>query len=399
VTTVSNRLERRARISDLLRSADVEDLLSLGRADVLSLHLDTDPTKPENQRPEPAYRIWARKSVLELAAGLGSSERKRLDELAERVDARLREDRPGGRGLVLYAADGLWREYVLPVGVENRVRYGFADLWPLLWVREAYTPYGVLLVHRDHARLWVTHLGEAELVEDEEFHLDPSQWRFASGKPPSFAKGMGMPASRGAQRDTFASRVEDHVRRFWSRVASAAGKAVEELGVGRLIVGGPPEAASAVCDLLPEPARRKLVGTVSVPPQEEWPAVRERVLEVAREDQRRRHHEVRDRLRNGEGPGGAVLGPEATLDALLRRQVLVLAADRDVEGRAWLCTGCEFATLRPDERCLTCGAGLVEASWTQVLPALAWRNDAQVVLLEPGLLREHGGVGALLRYR
>ncbi len=395
----SDRLNRRARILDLLRSADAEDLLDLGRGDVLSVHLDTDPTKPENQRPEPAYRIWARKGLLELAGALGASQRKRVDELVERVDARLREDRPRGRGLVLYVADGLWREYVLPVGVENRVRYGLPDLWPLLWVREAYTPYGVLLVHRDHARLWVTHLGEAELVEDEEFHLDPSQWRFTSGKPPSFAKGMGMPASRGAQRDTFDSRVEHHVRGFLSRVASAAGKAVEELGVGRLIVGGPPEAASAVCEMLAEPARRKLVGTVSVPPLEEWPEIRERVLEVAREDQRRRHRELRETLRNGQGSGGAVLGPEATLDALLRHQVLVLAADRDVEGRAWVCPRCEFATLRSDEPCPTCGAELVETSWTQLLPALARRSHAQVVLLEPGLLREHGGVGAVLRYR
>ncbi len=394
-----SRLERLARISDLLRSTDVEELLSLDRTDVLSVHLDTDPTKPENQRPEPAYRIWARKAVLELAERAGASARKWLMGLADRVDARLRDDRPRGRGLVLYAADNLWREYVLPVEVQNRVRYGIVDLWPLLWVQQTYTPYAVLLVHRDHARLWITHLGEAELVDDEEFQLDSTQWRFTSGKPPSFAKGMGMPASRGAQRDTFDARVEEHLRRFWSRVASAVGKSLEELKVQRLIVGGPPEAATTVCDLLPEPARRKLVGTVSVPPLEEWREIRERVLEVAREDRRRRQHELREALQNGEGPGGAVLGPEATLEALLRRQVLVVAADRDMEGRVWMCRGCEFATLRPEERCPTGGEALVETSWTQLLPALAWRNHAEIVLLEPGMLREHGGIGAVLRYR
>ncbi len=388
----------RARILELLRAADVEALLGLDRQDVLSLHLDTDPTRPENQRSEPAYRIWARRALHSLAEGLPREERRRLSELADRVEAKLRDHRPRGRGLSVYAADGVWEEFTLPVPVENRARYGLVDVWPLLWVREAYVPYAVLLVRRDHARLLVTHLGEAAVVEDEEFHLDTQHWRFTAGKPPSFAKGMGMSSSRGAQRDVYDARVEDHVRRFWSGLAAATARALEDLAVPRLILGGPPEGIAAVQDLLPEPVRRRVAGTVSLPPLEDWPQIRQRVLEVARADQQRRTSQVVEALLGNAGPGGAVLDLESTLQALARRQVLTVAADRDLQARVWTCPRCRFATSQPTERCPSCTQPAREADVTQVLPLLARANHADLVLLREGTLRPHGGVGALLRF-
>lgn len=388
----------RARIVDLLQAADVDRLLDLDCGRVLSLHLNTDPTQPENQRTEPAYRIWARQALQALAEARPKDERRRLIELAQQVEERLRTERPRGRGLSVYAADGVWEEFAWPVPVDNRARYGLVDVWPVLWLREAYVPYAVLLVHRDHARLLLTHLGEAAVLEDEEFHLDTQDWRFTAGKPPSFAKGMGMSSSRGAQRDVYEARVEDHVRRFWSGVAGAAARALDELGVQRLILGGPQEATAAVAELLPEPARRSVVGTVSVPPLEDWPHVRGRVLEVAREDHRRRQAQLVEALLGNQGPAGSVLDLESTLQALARRQVLTVAADRDLQARVWACTTCEFATTRPADRCPTCGQATEEADATQVLPRLTRSNRAELVLLADGTLRPHGGVGALLRF-
>jgi hypothetical protein len=390
--------QTKARILDLLRTAEVESLLSLERQDVLSLHLDTDPTKPENQRTEPAYRIWARRALHDLGDGLPKEERRRVAELAERVEARLREERPRGRGLCVYAADGVWRELVLPVPLENRARYGLVDVWPLLWVREAHVPYAVVLVHRDHARLLVTHLGEAAVVEDEEFELDTSQWRFTAGKPPSFAKGMGMSSSRGAQRDVFEARVEDHVRRFWSGLASATARALEELGIRRVILAGPQEATSSLQELLPEPARRHVVATVTAPPVEDWHRIRDRVLEAAQEDRARRERQLVEALLGNAAPGGSLLDLESTLQALARRQVLTVAADRDLQARVWVCAQCRFATTRTGQRCPTCGGPAREADATQVLPLLARSNHAELVLLREGTLRAHGGVGALLRF-
>lgn len=388
----------KSRISQLLQAADVEGLLSLERKDVLSLHLDTDPTRPENQRAEPAYRIWARRALQGLMDGLPREDRRRVVELAERIEGKLRQERPRGRGLSVYAADGIWKEVALPVPLENRASYGFVDVWPVLWVRETYVPYALLLVHRDHARLLVTHLGEAAVVEDEEFHLDTTQWRFTAGKPPSFAKGMGMSSSRGAQRDVYDARVEDHVRRFWSQLASATARALDELGVRRLILGGPEEGIAAVRDLLPEPVRRFVAGTVAAPPTEEWHRLRGRVLAVAQEDRRRRQEEVVRALVGNEGPGGSLLDLESCLQALSRRQVLTVAADRDLQAGVWVCGTCEFVTSRSLERCPTCGGRLVGADLTQVLPALAHRNRAELVLLPDGTLKPYGGVGVLLRF-
>ncbi|MDR7594824.1 MAG: hypothetical protein QN180_06290, partial [Armatimonadota bacterium] len=82
----------RARISELLQAADPDGLLALDRQQVLSLHLDTDPTRPENQRSEPAYRIWARQALQSLAEGLPKEGRRRVLEFADRVEARLRSE-------------------------------------------------------------------------------------------------------------------------------------------------------------------------------------------------------------------------------------------------------------------------------------------------------------------
>jgi predicted Zn-ribbon and HTH transcriptional regulator len=398
VEDVAHQEAHRARISDLLQAADVDRLVDLDRSRVLSLHLDTDPTRPENQRPEPAYRIWARQALQTLAEARPKEDRRRILELAERVEERLRGERPRGRGLSVYAADGLWEEFAWPVPVQNRARYGPADVWPVLWLREAYVPYAVLLVHRDHARLLVTHLGEATVVEDEEFHLDTQHWRFTAGKPPSFAKGMGMSSSRGAQRDVYEARVEDHVRRFWSGVAGAAARALEELGVRRLVLGGPQEATAAVAELLPEPARRWVVGAVSVPPLEEWPHLRERVLEVAREDHRRRQAQLVEALLGNAGPAGSVLDLESTLQALARHQVLTVAADRDLRAQVRACTACGFATTTAADRCPSCGGPTEELDATLVLPRMARASRADLVLLADRTLRPHGGVGALLRF-
>ena len=150
--------------------------------------------------------------------------------------------------------------------------------------------------------------------------------------------------------------------------------------------------------LLPEPARRSVVGTVSVPPLEDWPHIRDRVLEVAREDQRRRQAQLREALLGNSGPGGSVLDLESTLQALARHQVLTVAADRDLQVGVWACIACPFATSRPADRCPTCGQPARELDVTQVLPLLARSNRAPLVLLSDGTLRRHGGVGALLRF-
>ncbi len=382
---------------------DPEDLMALvtsPRRDVLSVCLDVDPTKPENQRPEPAWRIWARHALHEVVDQLPKEERRSAREVADRVLHYLRDSRPQGRGIALFAAPDLWQEYRLPVPLPNLVRYGRPDIWPLLWAADEYQPYAILVVHRDHAQLLLAYLGTASLVEEETLELDTTSWRFASGRPPTFTSRVGTGATRGAQRDTFEARVDDHLRRFWAGVAEAAARFVEERRIGRLLIGGPEEAAFGVRDQLPEPAARKVVAVVPLPsPLEDWPQIRDRILTVVRQVEREREAQRVQELLDRSAEGRGVLGLEPTLDALLRQQVQLVVVDRELETEVVECPGCGYVGARPLPTCPVCGAAVVRTWLTQVLPFLAHRNRAELEVTNPQpTLRSHGGIGALLRY-
>ncbi|MDR7416828.1 MAG: VLRF1 family aeRF1-type release factor [Armatimonadota bacterium] len=379
---------------------DLEALMSLSRRDVFSVCLDVDPTKPENQRPEPAWRIWARHALHEVVERLPKEERRPAREVADRIVQHLRDSRPQGRGLALFAATDLWKEYPLPVPLPNRVRYGRPDVWPLLWASDEYQPHAILIVHRDHARLLVAYLGSASLIEEETLELDTASWRFTAGRPPTFTGRLGTGATRGAQRDTFDARVDDHLRRFWAGVAEAAARFVEERRVERLLLGGPEEAAFGVREHLPESVARKVVAVVPLPsPLEEWPQIRDRILAVARQAERQREAERIQELVDRSGQGEGVLGLEPTLEALVRRQVRLVVVDRELETEVVECPSCGYVGVRPAQACPVCGATVVHTWLTQVLPLLAHRNHAGMELVNPQpILRSHGGIGALLRY-
>jgi len=379
---------------------DLTELLELPRRDVLTVCLDVDPTKPEHQRPEPAWRIWLRQALHETIEQVPKDRRRTAQEAADRVLSHLRDGRPQGRGLALFTAPDLWREYALPIPLPNLVRFGRPDLWPLLWAADEYQPHAILIVHRGHARILLAYLGTATVIEEDVLELDTTNWRFASGRPPTFVGRTGTAATRGAQRDTFEARVDDHLRRFWAGVAAAAARLLEERRIERLVIGGPEEAAYGTRDQLPEAAAKRLVAVVPLPsPLEDWPRIRDRILAAAREAERRREAEVVQDLLERSATGGGVLGLGPTLDALVRQQVQLVAAEHDLEAQVWECVACGFVALDPESACGVCG-GAMESAWlTQVLPALVHRNRASLELVgqEAGL-GPHGRIGALLRY-
>jgi peptide subunit release factor 1 (eRF1) len=386
----------------MLRPQDLGDLAETDRRDVISVYLDVDATKPENQAASPAYVIWLRNALRETVDRLFEDKRRVADEPAMAVLRFVESMKPEGRGLAIFAAPNLWRHFLLPFPLPNRVAYGLPDLIPLLWAMDEYEPYAVLVVDREHARILVTSVGGARVVEEEELELDTSDWRFKAGRQPSFTKATGTGASRGTQRDTFVARVDDHVRRFWLGAAEAAARRLDELQIRRLIIGGQEEAAGAVREMLPEPARGKVVGIVPLPAHAELPVIRERTLPVALEEERRRDTELVARVLEGAtARSGGVLGKVATVEALQEGQALTVIAHRDLAGEVWQCTQCQFVSGRAVERCPACGGSVEALPLAQALPLLARRGGAGIEFVgeEAGAgLRPHDGLGAILRY-
>ncbi|MGH2398764.1 MAG: VLRF1 family aeRF1-type release factor [bacterium] len=386
----------------MLSHPAIADLLDSPRRDVLSIALDVDPTKPENQNEPPAYRIWLRNELRALLDHLDNDVRKRIKGAADRVEAFVERERPQGRGLAIFAADELWRVHVLPVPLKNVVRFGRPDVLPLLWAADEYEPYAVLAVSRERALLLIAYLGGTMVAQSDVLELDTRHWRFKSGRPPTFTKGMGTGASRGTERDTFEARIEDHLRRLWSGAAEAADRWLQEARVERLIIAGPDEAASAVRNLLPAGARAKLVAVVPIPADADPDEIHRLTMRVALDEEHRRERAlVEDLLARAPAGVGTIVGVEPTLEALAREQVITLVVDRNVDGQVYRCTKCGFVTAKVRPGCPVCGGQQEPTELTQVLPLLARQNGARVEIVggeTAAQLRAHGGVGAILRY-
>jgi len=77
---------------------DLSDLVETDRRDVLSVYLDVDPTKPENQSAHPAYAIWLRNTLRDILNGLNKDERRGLGKTAEIVETFVASHNPPGEG-------------------------------------------------------------------------------------------------------------------------------------------------------------------------------------------------------------------------------------------------------------------------------------------------------------
>jgi hypothetical protein len=378
----------------------LEQLLESDRQDVLSIALDVDPIKPDNQRANPSYRIWLRKALAEIFEHAPREQRPEVGALIDRVLTRV-DDQRHGRGLAIFAASDLWREYVLPFPLPNRARYGPPDLLPLLWALDEYEPYAILAVSRDRVRLLVAFLGQIEMVDAEVLMLDTRAWRRTSGRPPTFTRKVGTGVPRGAQMDTFDTRVDEQERRFWRTAAEMASRILQDRGIRRLILAGPSAATAAVAGYLEDEAAVQVVAAVPAPPHASVPQLKDLTLPVALAEEHRRERELVTTLLERAGKRDAVVGATATLAALTGGRVQLVIADPGHDPDVWQCPRCGTTSGMERAECPTCGSPMARAPLLSTLPILVRRYGAELELVSgeaAALLQPHGSVGAILRY-
>lgn len=380
---------------------ELEQLAASDRQDILSVSLDADPTRPDNQRANPAYRIWLRRALAEIFDHVPRAHRAEVGELIDRVLTRV-DDQRHGRGLAIFAAPDLWREYILPFPLPNRVHYGRPDLLPLLWALDEYEPYAILAVDRERVRLIVAFLGQADVVDQEVLTLDTSAWRTTSGRPPTFTRQTGTGAARGAQRDTFDARVDEQEHRFWRTAAEIAVKTLQDRGISRLIIAGSPEATAAVTGRLANEGAVQVVAVVPASPHASVIELRDLTLPVALAEEHRRERDLVTALLERTGNRtGAVVGPTATLDALTGGRVQLVIVDAGHETHIWRCPRCAATSATERSVCPNCGSPMARAPLLSVLPLLVRTRGAELEMVSgeaADLLAPHGGIGAMLRY-
>lgn len=295
-------------------------------------------------------------------------------------------DRSRTRGLVMFScsAHDFWRVVELPVPVRSQVVINHTPaVRQLEVVVDEYERFGVLLVDRQRARMFVFELGE--LIESSAMIDELPR---GDDDDHSYTKDQ--------VRDHVAARAHQHLR----AAARVAFRVFQEQGFERLVLGASDEIASELESVLHPYLRERVVARCGIPVHASDEEIRQAALEVEAAVERRKEAEVVARLREAVGAGhrGAA-GLDATLQALVERRVETLLVSSGFAHAGWRCDGCGWMG-RLGRACPACQAEMrqvddvVEEAVEEAL-AQSCRVEMCVGNADLDVL---GGIGALLRY-
>jgi peptide chain release factor subunit 1 len=325
--------------------------------------------------------------VVRRVAGYVDDEPSVGDDIA-RMTAHVRAgiDRKGVRGLAMFscAPQEYWQVVPLPVPVHSRITVGHAPaVGQLESVVEELRPIGVLLVDRQRTRLFVYEMGElvdlSEQVEELPRDYDErGQWE------------------RGDTSGHVAELVHQHLR----HAAKAAFDLFGPRDVGRVALGGAPEAVAEVEGQLHSYLRERLAGRLNVAANAAPEEVRSAVLDLQARAERERESAVVARLRDAVGAGSTgVGGLGSTLQALNARRVERLVVSEDFHASGWRCPSCGGLTdVGP--RCGACEqpAERIDDVVEEAMQEALAQGCLIEVCVDNADLDVMGRIGALLRY-
>jgi peptide chain release factor subunit 1 len=291
-----------------------------------------------------------------------------------------------GRGLALFSCQsvGLWRLFVLPVLVRDRLEVGDRPfLRPLAMILDEFESYLVVLVNAESARFIKVYLGTATGVAEIENSVPP-----ATGD---------IVEKTGHRHDTYLHR---HAKSVVSRVEAYW----REHRVDWLVIGGVEEALGEVRDQLPKALHERLVAEMHLSPQADLNNVLEHVLKIEREqEQKLEVQRVEDLITTAMRGGAAVLRIEETLLAIVEGRVQLLIVDEEFAAAGWECPNCRFLGVTAEERCPLCGSAVnAEADVVEVALERLFEQDGSIEVLRAAQARQtlaqYGQIGAMLRY-
>jgi peptide subunit release factor 1 (eRF1) len=380
----------------------LESFSQHGREDpILSLYLVTDTSLALGRD------IHAQCSTIiaDLRASLEPEQHRLLGVEVGRVNGYLGERAPENRSVAIFTSQPLnmFTVVPLPVRVATGAFWGTEPyLRPLRSVLDEFEPTLVVLVDQQRARLFRMFLDQVQELSDVESWVR-RHTRQAGG---AWA-GRGTSWLGGGWGDTHAQdrhkeRVHHHIR----RVIDAAQGAIAERPVGRIIVGGTPEAVAALRQLAPRPIASRIGAEVSADLRASVEDVRAQAgiaieaLERAAETQ-----QIAEMVEK-QGSGMASFGTESVLDAINAENVYVLVYLADLELSGRICGTCgRLAAARgnvSEASCSGCSGAtahvpdLVDAMVARVL-ALGGRTE-EVRGEAADALTSLGGLGVKHRY-
>jgi peptide chain release factor subunit 1 len=320
---------------------------------VVSLYLDTDPTRVEKR----GYIIAAKNILKELERKLDDRAKRKAfqDDVASILYFLESETNPSARGVAIFSckAQGLWQVYRLPVSVPNKGQGGWSE------------------VGYQRAKPGVNR--------------------------PQGAGGMG---SFG--HDVQAHH-EAHVQWHIKHIIELLSEELNHHSFDRIIVAGTEEALAEFNRLLPGDLKERVVGSFSAEMFASPADILRETMAIEERVEREKELQIVNSLVEATLKGSnGVLGLDDTLMALQEGRIYTLVVNFDLTAQGRRCLGCGYLTAILADKCPVCGADMEQVENVVDLAVQTARDrGAQVEFVRGAaaeVLRGYGGIGGVLRF-
>jgi hypothetical protein len=351
---------------------NVKQMLAQGSNQTLTLYLDVDASKQENQATQPAWRIFIKDALQE--AENTAKDADGWQQIRERVEQFAESYKPEVKACAAFFTADEQNIYELPIPVEQQWSFGKPLIVPLLWAIDEYEQYLIVMVDKEKAELLTAYLGGTTVESRLESDIDEYDFQEKTLMPATSAVAGGHPVTQGSNREAYQNMINEHIARFHRDVVQQVEEFARKHPGIRVIIGGEEQSAHAVHNLLPEHFSGSLVGILPIPMKLSDGEILQHIQEPAQEYERNRELELLNQVIDFAKSGGrGALGRKAVDEALTMRRVELLLLPYPLDNTA-------------------------EAS---KLSARAFESGGSVELLhgEAGVrLTDEGGVAARLYY-
>jgi peptide chain release factor subunit 1 len=373
----------------------VEKLLEFHSKDyyVLSLYLNVNgrylPRKKHIEQ-EWDFLLHQAKKEIPLLPDLSKQAKTSLDSDLEEIThfVNYEFERDGFRTLVVFSCSGekFWETYPLPVALRSHyVLEKKPYVRPLLLVLDEHQRYATAVVDRRKARIFTVFLGQIEehtgvFEDDVPAKVKAGEWA-------------------NLRETKISHHIEDHVHRHLKHVAEKTLEFFKEREFDRLIVAGHEEIAPKFEALLHPYLQERMAGRFYVEPDVSLDEILKQSLVVEERRQRQDEAELLKKLYDLAKPEGrAVVGLEATIEALMLGQVQKLLVGGEYKASGLICPEGHLISSYARE-CPVCGAGMKEEK--EIIADIieeTVKKDGEVeyIFWDEKFIKE--GIGAFLRY-
>jgi len=298
-----------------------------------------------------------------------------------------------GRSVAMFssAEQNYFRAFPIAVPVRSRVFVGNQPyVKPLADLLDAFGGYGVAVVDKQGARLFLFHLGE--LKEQEGILGEDIRHTKRGGASSIFGRLGGIGGK--------ARHSEETVARNLREAAEFAARFFDENHVRRILIGGTDENVKQFKSHLPKAWQSLVVGTFPISMTAKPIEVQKKAFEVGQQAERRREMRLVENMITSAAKGAeGVVRLDDTLTAVHDGRVQTLIVREGFRAKGFQCQGCGYITTQELDACPFCGksfAQINDAVEMAVRKVMQDGGDVEIVYENPKMAEVE--IGGMLRY-